>query len=263
MYLISCIVYLHALQYMFLFLSLLASDYERLECSPAGKKQNETEKSSLQNVDNIDYVVAKIKKEPDDEYIIPENSVNEILEPQTILTIKQEIVDEDENDGFPVISSEQSSQNLDNFINIDIVAKLKKEPGDEYTGAQTQNSINEIQPVLTIKQEITDEDETAGLPVISSYSSLAVPSPRTLPLNPSTVNTSIVKRTKKTATKSASAVGKVVQAPPSQVVVYGLSPNTYKVVKRLSVNSGTFSASQYKSYSPNVLAPMRISLQKF
>lgn len=254
---------------MFLFLSLLASDNERFGYSQAGniKKVNKTVQSSLQNVENIvniDFVEPKLKKEPDDEYIIPEDSVHEILEPQTILTIKQEIIDEDEDDGFPVISSEQSSQNLENSINLDIATKLKKEPGDEYTISQNStNEILEVQPVLTIKQEIIDEDEEDGLPVISSYGSLAVPSPPTLPLKPPTVNASIVKKTAKAATKSASAVENVVQPSPSQVVIYGLSPNTYKVVKRLSVNSGTFSASQYKSYSPNVLLPMRISLQKF
>lgn len=181
------------------------------------------------------------------------------------MTIKQEIVDEDENDGFPVTSSEKSSQNLENLINIDIAANLKKEPDDdEYTSVQNNtNEIMGVQPVLTIKQEIIDDDEKAGLPIISSYSSLAVPSPPTLSLKPSTVNTSIVKKTAKATTKSTSAVEKEFQPSPSQVVIYGLPPNTYKVVKHLSVNSGTFSASQYKSYSPNVLVPMRISLQKF
>lgn len=246
---------------MFLFLCLLASDNERFGYSQAGiiKKENEIEQASSQNTENvvnIDDVVAKIKKEPNDEYIIPDNSFNEILEPQTILTI-----DEDD-DGFPVISNEQ---NFENFINIDdVVAKLKKEPDDEYTSAQINtNEILGVQPVLTIKQEIIDEDEKAGLPVISSYSSLAVPSPPILPLKPPLVKTSTVKRTAKATTESASTVEKVVQPPSSQVVIYGLSPTTYKVVKHLSVNSGTYSASQYKSYSPNVLAPMRISLQKF
>lgn len=257
------LIYLHALLYMVLFLCLLASDSERFGYSQAGiiKKENETEQSSLQNTENIiniDDVVAKLKKEPNDEYIIPEYSFNEILEPQTILTI-----DEDENDGFPIISSEQSSENFENFINIDdVVAKLKKEPDDEFISAQTStNEILGVQPVLTIKQEIIDEDEKAGLPVISSYSSLAVSSPPTLPLKPTIIKTSAVNRTAKVTTESASTVGKMVQPPSSHVVVYGLSPNTYKVVKCLSVNSGTYSASQYKSYLPNV--PMRISLQKF
>lgn len=182
------------------------------------------------------------------------------------MTIKQEFIDEDdEYDGFPIISSEQSSQNVEHFINTDIAANIKKEPVDEHISAQTEciNEIQGVDPVLTIKPEIIDEDEKSELPIISSYSSLAVPSSSTSSLKPSVVNISNVKRTTKTDPSSASTLGKVVQAPPSQVVIYGLSPNTYKVVKCVSANSGTFSASQYKSYSPNVLAPMRISLQKF
>lgn len=256
--------------YICFFFSLffLALNYERLGYSQTEKNQNETEQPSLQNVENIvniDYVVAHLKKEPDDECIIPENNINGILEPETILTIKQEIIDEDEYDGFPIISSEQSSQNLEHFTNTDIASNIKKEPGDEHTSAQTQciNEIQGVHPVLTIKQEIIDEDEKSELPIISSYGSLAAPSSSTSSLKPSIVNISNVKRTTKTDPSSGSTVGKVVQAPPSQVVIYGLSPNTYKVVKCVSANSGTFSAGQYKSYSPNVLAPMRISLQKF
>lgn len=219
-----------------------------------------------------------------------------------------------------------SFENLEDFINMeDVLSRIKKEPEDDYTPTENiaSEGIEDIKPVLNIKQEIIDEDENDGLPVISSYGSLVTtPSPALQLPQPNvavkaepvaiakrkrTITTKTRKRTAKTtmqnvaavvkpssvlppqsivaakaeplattkpkqiiATKSkprtsktsmqnVAAVVKVIQPSSSQVVVYDKSSNTYKVVKCLGVSGDTFAPSHCKSYLPCTL-PARLSL---
>lgn len=171
-----------------------------------------------------------------------------------------------------------SFQNLEAFINMeDTLSRLKTEPEDDYTPAENivSEAIEDIKPVLNIKQEIIDADENDGLPVISSYGSLVTTPPPALPSQPivaakaepvmprskQIIATKSKTKTAETTIQNVAAVVKVIQPSSSRVVVYDKSSNTYKVVNCLAVNGDTYSPSHCKSYLTSSL-PSRISLQK-
>lgn len=158
-----------------------------------------------------------------------------------------------------------SSQNLEKTSYIDdMLSKLKKEPEDDYTPMENIviETVEDINPVLNIKEEIMDDDdENAGLPVILSYGSVVtapVWEPPVLTPQPIVVEKATpTLQPRKANIQNFAAVVKGI-SPSSQVVVHDPKTNKYKVVKCLSVNAGTYSDSQYKSYLPNT----RISFQK-